>query len=634
MLTRPLIGRDRTLAAFGALALLAAILVPSAAAPASANGCPSASTGGTYGGGNGSEATPFLIASTAHLLELAAADRANLIHHFKQTEDIDLAGCIWTPIDRFAGSYDGGGYTISGLTFNDGSEDDAGMFSEVRGSVTRVVLVDVDVNGDDFVGGLVGYLNGGSVTSSSVSGTVSGDDYVGGLVGYSSDGEISRSSSSADVEGEWLVGGLVGDNNSGSIFASFATGDVTASGFKVGGLVGLNGGTAKIEDSYALGNVTFQAYSSEVGGLVGLQGDTASIVRSYFAGMILLAGAVREDRGIETENNRVVVVGGGGLVGATALGSSTTVASSYWDRETSGTTLSMGGLDMSTAEMTDIRTFTDFATSNNKWSMVNGWAAFAPPPADPARVWGICEDVNDGYPFLLWEYESAPCGDDNGDDNDNDNGDGDGDGNGNAESGGGGSSASSTPVLTGGSAPSLPAGQGVWQQSDGTFRPLDLNPSGVSQLQYTAPGLTVTLSGGPGTSATNGLVTSPNGTIDCEVCTTLATGGVIEAWMFSTPRLVAAWRVEDLPCQRFAIPVGAPLDGAGPLPAGAHTLQLALPTASGMQAINVGVTVGGPVPASVPAGEGSVPMPLALLLAVLVSVGGAVLVGRRVLAVG
>jgi hypothetical protein len=33
-------------------------------------------------------------------------------------------------------------------------------------------------------------------------------------------------------------------------------------------------------------------------------------------------------------------------------------------------------------------------------------------------------------------------------------------------------------------------------------------------------------------------------------------------------------------------------------------MQLALPTAPVMQAINVGVTVGGPLPASVPVGEG------------------------------
>ena len=46
------------------------------------------------------------------------------------------------------------------------------------------------------------------------------------------------------------------------------------------------------------------------------------------------------------------------------------------------------------------------------------------------------------------------------------------------------------------------------------------------------------------------------------------------------------------------------------------------------------VTVAGCIPSSVPAGEGGVPMPLALLFAAIVSVAGAVLVGRRALAVG
>ena len=185
-----------------------------------------------------------------------------------------------------------------------------------------------------------------------------------------------------------------------------------------------------------------------------------------------------------------------------------------------------------------------------------------------------------------------------------------------------------------GDAPSLPAGVGVWVQTDGEQRPLTLTSQPSNGLRYESDGISVTFTGARGTSAANGLVADANGEIVCEVCVALAAGQVIEVWMFSEPRLVAAHLTEDLPCQRFSVPVVAPLDGGGPVSAGVHTLQLALPTSSGMQAVNVGVTVGGPVPASVPAGEGGVPMPLALLLAALLSAGGAVLVGRRALAVG
>jgi hypothetical protein len=130
-----------------------------------------------------------------------------------------------------------------------------------------------------------------------------------------------------------------------------------------------------------------------------------------------------------------------------------------------------------------------------------------------------------------------------------------------------------------------------------------LTDLGRNRLRYSGDGLQVTFTGGPG-SGPRGLIADENGQVECEICAFLAGGGVIEAWMFSEPRLVAAWRVEDLPCQRFTIPVGAPLDGGGPIPAGAHTLQLVLPTASGLQAVNVGVSVGSLRPVSVRAGEG------------------------------
>jgi hypothetical protein len=119
-------------------------------------------------------------------------------------------------------------------------------------------------------------------------------------------------------------------------------------------------------------------------------------------------------------------------------------------------------------------------------------------------------------------------------------------------------------------------------------------------------------------------VVGPTGEIVCEVCTTLAAGGVIDVWLFSEPRLVAAHRVDDLPCQTFTIPLGAPLDGGGPVPTGAHTLQLALPTAAGMQAINIGVTVSGPVPASVPAGDA----PAGAARWIVVALAGALLAAR------
>jgi len=156
-----------------------------------------------------------------------------------------------------------------------------------------------------------------------------------------------------------------------------------------------------------------------------------------------------------------------------------------------------------------------------------------------------------------------------------------------------------------GSAPTVPTAAGFLQRNDGTTETLTLSQTGANTLRYSGDGIQVTFTGAPGSNPTRGIIADENGQVECEICAFLAGGGVIEAWMFSEPRLVAAWRVEDLPCQRFTIPVGAPLDGGGPIPAGAHTLQLVLPTATGLQAVNVGVSVGSLRPVSVRAGEGS-----------------------------
>jgi hypothetical protein len=182
--------------------------------------------------------------------------------------------------------------------------------------------------------------------------------------------------------------------------------------------------------------------------------------------------------------------------------------------------------------------------------------------------------------------------------------------------------APSTPVLTGGALPALPAGGAAWNRADGTRPRLPATASGARAVTYGTAPASVTVTGAPGTTATRGVVADPNGELGAEVCVALPVGSVIEVWVLSTPRLVAAHRVTDAPCQRFALPFAAPLDAGGPVAAGTHTLQFALATAGGMEAFDIGITVGGPVPHVIPAGEGGVPgtLRLTLGLAVLLAV--------------
>jgi hypothetical protein len=120
--------------------------------------------------------------------------------------------------------------------------------------------------------------------------------------------------------------------------------------------------------------------TSYVGGFVGDNGG--SISRSYSTGAVTSGGE------------------SGGLV---SRGNAPT--ESFWDTVTSGLGASAGGTGRNSEQMTTLATFAD-AT----WDIVEGWVAFAP-TATPARVWGICEGENGGYPFLLWQYGTDPCGD-------------------------------------------------------------------------------------------------------------------------------------------------------------------------------------------------------------------------------
>ncbi len=193
---------------------------------------------------------------------------------------------------------------------------------------------------------------------------------------------------------------------------------------------------------------------------------------------------------------------------------------------------------------------------------------------------------------------------------------------------GAGSGGERSFVAPGGVVPSVPAGSGVWQTADGTIVPLTVSSPGENQVRYEADGVRVTFTGAAGTDASAGLVADPNGEVVCEICVALAAGLPLDVWLFSTPRLLGTHVTENLPCQTFTVSMVEPADGEGPVVGGAHTLQLAVPSAAGVQAVNVGVTVGGPVPTVVPSGEGPA-VPSGLLVFGLLAAAGALAVRRQ-----
>ena len=201
-------------------------------------------------------------------------------------KNIDLTGKDWTPIgtdydNSYKGTFDGGGHTITGLTFTTNDEY-AGLFGWLNraGTVKNVVMEGVQITSHQIYGGSIGGVAGyswGTIENCSVSGSVSGTVYVGGVVGAQIGGSITGCSSSATVKGTVDVGGVAGQtNSSATLTACYATGNVIIEinpkkNIAGGSLVGMNAGSSLLA-CYATGNVTSTGSSTgyvHIGGFLG-----------------------------------------------------------------------------------------------------------------------------------------------------------------------------------------------------------------------------------------------------------------------------------------------------------------------------------------------------------------------------
>lgn len=176
-------------------------------------------------------------------------------------KNIDLTGKDWTPIgtdydNSYKGTFDGGGHTITGLTFTTNDEY-AGLFGWLNraGTVKNVVMEGVQITSNQIYGGSIGGVVGygwGTIENCSVSGSVSGTVDVGGVAGqtnssatltacYATGNVIIEMDPKKNIAG----GSLVGMNAGSSLLACYATGNVTSTGsstgyMHIGGFLGNN----------------------------------------------------------------------------------------------------------------------------------------------------------------------------------------------------------------------------------------------------------------------------------------------------------------------------------------------------------------------------------------------------------
>lgn len=211
-----------------------------------------------FAGGNGTENSPYLISNALQLNNVRNYLEANI--YFRLTQSIDLSSIHdWLPIgdekNKFEGKFDGNDYVIRHLLINRESDDCVGLFGNIGsdGCISNVMLVDVNIAGHHYVGGLAG-INSGTISGSYVTGNVFGRDAVGGLVGFNSAGCINNSYHTGNIIGHENVGGLVGYNSVGDIQSSYVKGRVIGDNY-VGGLIGFSY-IGNINDSYVTGHIS------------------------------------------------------------------------------------------------------------------------------------------------------------------------------------------------------------------------------------------------------------------------------------------------------------------------------------------------------------------------------------------
>jgi hypothetical protein len=192
-------------------------------------------------------------------------ENKNLVSKSDLTE-WEPIGARWSP---YTGTFDGQGYTISGLYFNNPTSSYVGLFGSIgaNGKISNVGVLDSYFQFSEFGGGVCG-VNYGTVRDCKNTGSVRGLAAIGGVCGLNEKGGIIENSfNEGTVSGTGdnvqQVGGVCGYNN-GTIKSCYNTASVSGQN-SVGGVCGLNS-RGIITNCFNEGTVSGQTF---VGGVCG-----------------------------------------------------------------------------------------------------------------------------------------------------------------------------------------------------------------------------------------------------------------------------------------------------------------------------------------------------------------------------
>ncbi|MBE6639212.1 MAG: hypothetical protein E7616_07150 [Ruminococcaceae bacterium] len=213
----------------------------------------------------------------------------------------------FTPIEGSRFSFDGGGYTISGLYIHT-KEDNAALFTEASSIRNLMIENSFIYNEGQYTGSVVGNGKQSSLEGISSDAIVIGNDYVGGIAAQAS--YVNICTFDGTVIGNDYVGGIAGGVNSayicafdGSAYGNFYVGGITAkteylssshtriialssssgsihAARYAGGIVGLLTSNSHVENCYNYAAITAQSIA---GGIAGKTETRATVAYCHHA---------------------------------------------------------------------------------------------------------------------------------------------------------------------------------------------------------------------------------------------------------------------------------------------------------------------------------------------------------------
>ena len=303
--------------------------------------------------GEGTEASPYLIATAAEWLDLASVVSSNSLsgNFVKLEADIDFTGVTVAPIEGFSGTLDGDGHAIKNLTMIKKNKGDVALFcglgdnATVKNLLIKSSVFEIEGTGN-WIGTVACCTNAKNVTISNIyvdkdveviAGAADGNSIAGGILG----GVYGKVQASVTVDGCVFAGTIegTGDNVAG-IIASVEQNKAVADGVEVNSVIVrncANFGTVKSEGGMVAGIAIGQGMTVEncinVGKISGAE-NVADIVASnpyaavvidgcYYVGESLAAIGAQGDTNVTYGTNTCIELNG--IIGLGAVAPETFV---------------------------------------------------------------------------------------------------------------------------------------------------------------------------------------------------------------------------------------------------------------------------------------------------------------------